>query len=164
VALYSVVRELFEAYPFNQEPSFQHLPQMYREKMDERGKAKTNFERCTRVKFVEVRAAAFIIVALKYLLGLNDHLEHQFSLVAKEFREAALAEDDPSPNTQREPSGYRQPGLLYSPRNFAQSSNFLEKKKRNFGTKVTFEAFLSISQILKVTRLQGGTQTKLRTC
>ncbi len=30
-----------------------------------------------------------------------------------------------------------------------------------FGTKVTSEAFLSISQNLKVIRLQGGTQTKL---
>jgi hypothetical protein len=30
-----------------------------------------------------------------------------------------------------------------------------------FGTKVTSEAFLSISQNLKVTRLQEGTQTKL---
>ncbi len=58
---------------------------------------------------------------------------------------------------------YRQPGLLCTPRNFAQSSTFLGKKKF-FGTKVTFEAFLSISQNLKVTRLQGGTQTKLWTC
>ncbi len=35
------------------------------------------------------------------------------------------------------------------------------RKKIFFGTKVTSEAFLSISQNLKVTRLQGGTQTKL---
>jgi hypothetical protein len=35
-------------------------------------------------------------------------------------------------------------------------------RKRIFvGTKVTSEAFLSISQNLKVTGLQGGTQTKL---
>jgi hypothetical protein len=34
------------------------------------------------------------------------------------------------------------------------------RKKSCFGTKVTSEAFLSISQNLKVTRLQGGTQTK----
>jgi hypothetical protein len=40
------------------------------------------------------------------------------------------------------------------------SSKFLGKIKF-FGTKVTSEAFLSISQILKVTRLQEGTQTKL---
>ncbi len=33
-----------------------------------------------------------------------------------------------------------------------------------FGTKVTSEAFLSIPQNLKVTRLQGGTHTKLWTC
>jgi hypothetical protein len=38
------------------------------------------------------------------------------------------------------------------------------REKFFFGTKVTSEAFLSISQILKVTRLQGGTQTKLWTC
>ncbi len=38
--------------------------------------------------------------------------------------------------------------------------NFQEKKII-FGTKVTSEAFLSMSQNLKVTRLQGGTQTKL---
>jgi hypothetical protein len=37
--------------------------------------------------------------------------------------------------------------------------NFLEKKK--FVTKITSEKFLSISQNLKVTRLQGCTQTKL---
>jgi hypothetical protein len=54
---------------------------------------------------------------------------------------------------------YRQPGLLCTPRNFAQSSKFLEKNI--FGTKVTSEALLSISQNLKLTRLQGGTQTKL---
>ncbi len=35
------------------------------------------------------------------------------------------------------------------------------EKKNFFGTEVTFEAFLSISQNLKVTRLQGRTQTKL---
>ncbi len=34
-------------------------------------------------------------------------------------------------------------------------------KKKKIGTKVTSEAFLSISQNLKATRLQGGTQTKL---
>jgi hypothetical protein len=33
-----------------------------------------------------------------------------------------------------------------------------------FGTKVISEAFYSISQNLKVTRLRGGTQTKLCTC
>ncbi len=56
---------------------------------------------------------------------------------------------------------YRQPRLLCTPQNFAQSKEFLGKQI--FGTKVTSEAFLSISQNLKVTRLQGGTQTKLRT-
>jgi hypothetical protein len=55
---------------------------------------------------------------------------------------------------------YRQPGLLCTPQNFAQSSKFLGKKIF-FDTKVTSEAFLSIFQNLKVTRLQGGTQTKL---
>jgi hypothetical protein len=35
------------------------------------------------------------------------------------------------------------------------------REKIFFGTKVTSEAFLSISQDMKVTRLQGGTQTKL---
>jgi hypothetical protein len=35
------------------------------------------------------------------------------------------------------------------------------RKKISFGAKVTSEVFLSISQNLKVTRLQGGTQTKL---
>jgi hypothetical protein len=35
------------------------------------------------------------------------------------------------------------------------------RKKIFFCTKVTTEAFLSISQILKVTCIQGGTQTKL---
>jgi hypothetical protein len=35
------------------------------------------------------------------------------------------------------------------------------RKKIFFGTKVTAEAFLSISQNLKVTHLQEGTQTKL---
>jgi hypothetical protein len=35
------------------------------------------------------------------------------------------------------------------------------KEKIFFGTKVTPEAFLSISQDLKVTRPQGCTQTKL---
>ncbi len=38
------------------------------------------------------------------------------------------------------------------------------RKKNIFGTKVTSEAFLSISQNLNVTRLQGCTQTKLWTC
>jgi hypothetical protein len=50
---------------------------------------------------------------------------------------------------------YHQPGLLCTPQNFAQSA------KKIFGTKVTSEAFLSISQNLKVTGLQGCTQTKL---
>jgi hypothetical protein len=35
------------------------------------------------------------------------------------------------------------------------------RKKIFFGTNVTSEAFLSISQNLKATRLQGCTQTKL---
>jgi hypothetical protein len=35
------------------------------------------------------------------------------------------------------------------------------RKKIFFGFKVTSEAFLNIFQNLKVTRLQGGTQTKL---
>jgi hypothetical protein len=55
---------------------------------------------------------------------------------------------------------YRQPGLLCTPQNFAPSSKFLEKKIF-FGTNVTSEAFLSSSQNLKVTRLQGRTKTKL---
>jgi hypothetical protein len=55
---------------------------------------------------------------------------------------------------------YRQPGLLCTPQNFAQSPKFL-RKKFFFGTKVTSEAFLSISQNLKVTSLQEGIQTKL---
>ncbi len=38
---------------------------------------------------------------------------------------------------------------------FAQSSEFLGKKNI-FGTKVASEVFLSISQNVKVTRLQGG--------
>jgi hypothetical protein len=54
---------------------------------------------------------------------------------------------------------YRQPGLLRTPQNFAQSSKILGKKY--FWYKITSEAFVSISQNLKVTRLQGGTQTKL---
>ncbi len=54
---------------------------------------------------------------------------------------------------------YRQPGLRCTPQNLAQSSKFLGKKNI-FGTKVTFEAFLTISQNLKVTHLQGCTQTK----
>jgi hypothetical protein len=37
------------------------------------------------------------------------------------------------------------------------------KEKIFFGTMVTSEAFLGVSQNLKVTRLQGGTQTKLWT-
>jgi hypothetical protein len=41
--------------------------------------------------------------------------------------------------TRTTPFGYRQPGLLCTPQNFAQSSKFLEKKV--FGTKVTSEAF-----------------------
>jgi hypothetical protein len=55
---------------------------------------------------------------------------------------------------------YRQPGLLRTPQKFAQMSQ-LAGKKYFFGTKVTSETFLNISQNLKVTRLQGGTQTKL---
>jgi hypothetical protein len=55
---------------------------------------------------------------------------------------------------------FRLPGLLCTPQNFAQSSKFLGTKIF-FGPKVTSEAFLSIFEILKVTRLQGGTQTKL---
>jgi hypothetical protein len=55
---------------------------------------------------------------------------------------------------------YRQAGLLCTPQNFAQSSKFLGKKIF-FGTKVASEAFLRVSQNLNVTRLQGGTQTKL---
>jgi hypothetical protein len=35
------------------------------------------------------------------------------------------------------------------------------EEKSIFGTEVTFEAFLSTFQNLKVTRLQGGPQTKL---
>ncbi len=54
---------------------------------------------------------------------------------------------------------YRHPGLLCTPQNFAQSSKFLGRNL--FDTKVTSEAFLSITQNLKVTCLQGGTQTKL---
>jgi hypothetical protein len=57
-------------------------------------------------------------------------------------------------------TAYRQPGLLCTPQNFAQSSKFLGKKIF-VGTMVTSEAFLSISQNLKVTRLQGCTRTKL---
>jgi hypothetical protein len=38
------------------------------------------------------------------------------------------------------------------------------RKKKFPGTKVTCEAFLSISQNLKATSLQRGTQTKLWTC
>ncbi len=53
---------------------------------------------------------------------------------------------------------YRRLGLLCSQRNFAQSSKFIGKKNF-FGTKVTSEAFFSIFQNLKVTRLQGGTWT-----
>ncbi len=57
---------------------------------------------------------------------------------------------------------YRQPGLLCTPQNFPRSSKFLGNFY--FGTKVTSEALLSIFQNLKVARLQGGTETKLRTC
>jgi hypothetical protein len=63
---------------------------------------------------------------------------------------------------------------------YARSSQHLESYRREsqrvklrwktpktrkifFGIKVTSEAFLSISKNLKVTRLQGGTQTKLGT-
>ncbi len=53
---------------------------------------------------------------------------------------------------------YRQPRLHYTPQNFAQSSKFLGKKFF-FGTKVTSQAFLCISQILKVKCLQGSRQT-----
>ncbi len=35
------------------------------------------------------------------------------------------------------------------------------EEKNIFGTMVTSEAFLSLTQNLRVTRLQGGTQTKL---
>jgi hypothetical protein len=42
---------------------------------------------------------------------------------------------------------------------FHEVQNFLGKSI--FGTKVTSEAFSSFSQNLKVTRLQGGSQTKL---
>jgi hypothetical protein len=38
------------------------------------------------------------------------------------------------------------------------------RKKIFFGTDVTSEAFLSVSETFKVTRLQGCTQTKLWTC
>ncbi len=55
---------------------------------------------------------------------------------------------------------YRQPGLLCTPQNFAPSSKILGKEIF-FGAKVTSEAFLSSSQNLKVTRLQGCTKTKL---
>jgi hypothetical protein len=41
-------------------------------------------------------------------------------------------------------TSYRQPGLLCARRNFARSSRFL-RGKIFFGTKVTYEAFLSIS-------------------
>jgi hypothetical protein len=58
------------------------------------------------------------------------------------------------------PVRYRQPGLLCTPQNFAPSSTILGKKYF-LGTKVTSEAFLSSSQNLKVTRLQGCTKTKL---
>jgi hypothetical protein len=57
-------------------------------------------------------------------------------------------------------STYRQPGLVCTPQNFAPSSKFLGKIKI-FGTKVTSEGFLSSSQNLKVTPLQGCTKTKL---
>ncbi len=63
-------------------------------------------------------------------------------------------------NHQKWLGPYRHPGFLCTPQNFAQSSTFSERKK-NSATKVTFEASLSISQNLKVTRLQGCTQTKL---
>ncbi len=49
---------------------------------------------------------------------------------------------------------YRQPGLLCT-------SLKNVRKKVFFGTKVTSEEFLSISQNLKATRLQVCTQTKL---
>ncbi len=51
---------------------------------------------------------------------------------------------------------------LCTSQNLAQSSKFLGKNF--FGTKVTSEAFLSIAQNRKVTRLLRGTQTKLWTC
>jgi hypothetical protein len=38
------------------------------------------------------------------------------------------------------------------------------RRKILFGTKLTSEAFLSISQNLKATCLQGGTQMKLLPC
>jgi hypothetical protein len=40
-------------------------------------------------------------------------------------------------------ASYRQPGLLCTPQNFARSSKL--SGKNIFGTKVTFEAFLSTS-------------------
>jgi hypothetical protein len=58
---------------------------------------------------------------------------------------------------------YRQPGLLCTSRNFAQIKKNV-RKKISFGTKVTSESFLSISQNLKATRLKGCTQAKLWTC
>jgi hypothetical protein len=45
-----------------------------------------------------------------------------------------------------------------------ETSHKVQNFKNFFGTKVTSEAVLSIYQILKVTRLQWGTQTKLCTC
>jgi hypothetical protein len=46
---------------------------------------------------------------------------------------------------------------------YAKSSKF-SGKKNDFGSEVTSEASLRISQNLKVTRLQGGPQTKHWTC
>ncbi len=56
---------------------------------------------------------------------------------------------------------YRQPGLLCTPQNTKLCTKFkIFRKKIFFGTKVTSEAFLSSSQNLKFTRLQGCTKTK----
>ncbi len=61
---------------------------------------------------------------------------------------------------------YRQLGLLCSlhPTKLCTKFKIFRKKEKIFGAKVTSETFLSISQNLKVTRLEGGTQTKLWTC
>jgi hypothetical protein len=66
-------------------------------------------------------------------------------------------------------TGKRPPSHLPSARLTLYSTKLCTKfkifrKKIFFGTKVTSEAFLSISQNLKVTRLRGGKQTKLWTC
>jgi hypothetical protein len=58
---------------------------------------------------------------------------------------------------------YRQPDLLCTQQNFAQNSKF-RGKKYSLVLRLPKEAFLSISQNLKVTRLQGCTKTKLWPC